>query len=302
MYSMPAWLAPAIGAGASILGNLFNAGTQNRANRESRDFTLQMYNRQRSDALADWNMMNDYNSPVAQMQRFRDAKLNPNLIYGQGTHGNAAPVRNVDADSWRPNPAQYDFSGVGDSLSRYFDIRLKEAQTDNVRENTNVAVQEGLLKAANIASVSQSTAKSEFELGLAKQLRANVVDASAENLRKLKQENTIMLNADERAAAMHSASLRESAEKILNMRAERANTHAERYRILQTVANLGKDAELKDLDLNLKRNGIQPSDNLFFRVLGQFLSGLGLNGFKKMPEFKMDVDKGGPYRPGGMPK
>lgn len=37
-----------------------------------------------------WNLQNEYNSPSAQMRRFQDAGLNPNLIYGQGTNGNAS--------------------------------------------------------------------------------------------------------------------------------------------------------------------------------------------------------------------
>lgn len=30
-----------------------------------------------------WNLTNEYNSPAAQMKRYQDAGLNPNLIYGQ---------------------------------------------------------------------------------------------------------------------------------------------------------------------------------------------------------------------------
>lgn len=37
-----------------------------------------------------WNLMNEYNSPAAQMQRFQDAGLNPNLIYGQ-SNATSAP-------------------------------------------------------------------------------------------------------------------------------------------------------------------------------------------------------------------
>lgn len=35
-----------------------------------------------------WKMQAEYNSPQAQMQRFSEAGLNPNLIYGQGSNGN----------------------------------------------------------------------------------------------------------------------------------------------------------------------------------------------------------------------
>lgn len=37
-----------------------------------------------------WNLMNEYNSPAAQMRRFQDAGLNPNLIYSQ-SNATSAP-------------------------------------------------------------------------------------------------------------------------------------------------------------------------------------------------------------------
>lgn len=40
-------------------------------------------------ALKLWNMNNEYNSPASQMARFKEAGLNPNLIYQQGTPGNS---------------------------------------------------------------------------------------------------------------------------------------------------------------------------------------------------------------------
>lgn len=39
-----------------------------------------------------WHMQNAYNSPEAQMQRFKNAGLNPHLIYGQGNSGNASSM------------------------------------------------------------------------------------------------------------------------------------------------------------------------------------------------------------------
>lgn len=37
-----------------------------------------------------WNLNNEYNTPAAQMQRFKEAGLNPNLVYTQGTPGNSS--------------------------------------------------------------------------------------------------------------------------------------------------------------------------------------------------------------------
>lgn len=36
-----------------------------------------------------WNLQNEYNSPAAQMKRYQDAGLNPNLIYGQSNEASA---------------------------------------------------------------------------------------------------------------------------------------------------------------------------------------------------------------------
>lgn len=44
----------------------------------------------KQNTLEMWNLMNEYNTPSAQMTRFKEAGLNPMLIYGQGTPGNAS--------------------------------------------------------------------------------------------------------------------------------------------------------------------------------------------------------------------
>jgi uncharacterized protein (DUF697 family) len=45
--------------------------------------------KQRKWAESMWNKQNAYNTPRMQMQRLRDAGLNPALMYGKGTTGNA---------------------------------------------------------------------------------------------------------------------------------------------------------------------------------------------------------------------
>lgn len=41
-------------------------------------------------AMQNWNTQNEYNTPSSQMSRYLAAGLNPNLIYGQGSNGNAS--------------------------------------------------------------------------------------------------------------------------------------------------------------------------------------------------------------------
>lgn len=46
-------------------------------------YNYMMKQQEQAYNLQMWNLMNEYNSPAAQMKRFQDAGLNPNLIYTQ---------------------------------------------------------------------------------------------------------------------------------------------------------------------------------------------------------------------------
>jgi len=73
-----------VAAGITAAGQGVNAFAQGKMNKKTRQWNEKMYGRQREDALADWARTNQYNSPLAQMQRFKEAGLNPHLIYGGG--------------------------------------------------------------------------------------------------------------------------------------------------------------------------------------------------------------------------
>lgn len=123
---MPFPLIPVIGAAAGLIGQGVNALSTSSANRRAEQFQRQMYDRQRADALADWNRNNEYNSPLAQMTRFKEAGLNPNLIYGQGTQ--AAPIRSSSVGNFKPDAPQFDLAGV---LREFMALQMEQAQISN---------------------------------------------------------------------------------------------------------------------------------------------------------------------------
>lgn len=91
-----------------------------------------------------WNLQNAYNSPAAQMARFKEAGLNPHLMYGQGTPGNAqAPPAYSPPDiQYKYEAPQYG-AAIGSILPTLMsvgswmqDMRLKEAQLIKVKEST----------------------------------------------------------------------------------------------------------------------------------------------------------------------
>lgn len=54
-----------------------------------------MWDQQNAYNLQLWKLQNEYDSPSAQMQRFQDAGLNPNLIYSQMQAGNNVSTQSM---------------------------------------------------------------------------------------------------------------------------------------------------------------------------------------------------------------
>jgi len=98
---MGPFLAAALPVLGNLAGNLIGSLVQGRHNKN----------------LAKYQ--NAYNSPQAQMNRFRKAGLNPNLIYTQGSSGNMSPIPTTDYQS--------DFANLG---SQYVGTQLAQTQSD----------------------------------------------------------------------------------------------------------------------------------------------------------------------------
>lgn len=133
-------------AAASTVNTAIGAMAQSNVNRRTREWNEKMYAQQRQDSLSDWRMQNEYNSPTAQMQRFRDAGLNPNLIYGQTNE--AATVRTTDVKPWNPKAPEY---GLDKAVDTYFNTQMKEAQINNLKaQNDNILAQKNYIDAQTL--------------------------------------------------------------------------------------------------------------------------------------------------------
>lgn len=76
--------------------------TKDMADYSQAAYNYQMQQQQQAFELEMWNLKNQYDSPAAQMQRYQDAGLNPNLIYGQ---------QNVSGNTPQGSPATFRSSG-----------------------------------------------------------------------------------------------------------------------------------------------------------------------------------------------
>lgn len=302
---LAAALPYAIPAAASLIGGGINAAAQGSMNAKTRDHNYEMWLKQNDQDFLNWqrqnqynenmwaqqkgyneglwnkqnqynqdmwNKQNQYDSPGAQMQRYKEAGLNPNLIYGQSNSGgsistatldNAPSSRSANLDGkpsaqWNPRAPNFDMSN---GIMAIADLKEKAARTNNLEALNEVYAQDAILRAAQTAntaaqttSLGVGTEKSKFELGLMSQLRQISVDAAEAGLRKIKTETDISLRRDERDAALNSSNLREAGQRIMNMRGQRLNQELEN--------------QLKQMDIQMRKMGIMPHDNAALRYLG----------------------------------
>lgn len=160
-----------VGAVGSLASNLLGNSSNRKQAREQRDWMERM-----------WNQQNSYNHPSAQMGRFKEAGLNPNLIYGTGSAsaGNADKVGSYDR-------ANMEFNNPMDAFT---DTRLKSAQTNNVETQNDNIIQDTALKGMQTAHEAGKAAKTTAERKTIDALRMHSVDAAAANVR-LSQQNIV---------------------------------------------------------------------------------------------------------------
>ena len=149
-----------INAGSSLIGSIAGAIGQNKIvnkqieaqkaeNQKNREYNMMLARQQNQWNLEQWQRENDYNSPTSQMARLREAGLNPDLMYGQGTTGNSfsSPEMTSGAPS-EPNDmsAMLSKRSFGQTMQQILDKeqqrRMNEAQIEAIRatareKNTN---------------------------------------------------------------------------------------------------------------------------------------------------------------------
>lgn len=114
-------------------------------------------------AMQSWNLMNDYNSPVKQMERLKAAGLNPLLVYGSGSvAGNTSGGPSLSGGGISTG-TQSMFKG----LSSILNLAQGQATLDNTHAQTtasNAAAGASNAQASNLnAQASINEVRSEFE-------------------------------------------------------------------------------------------------------------------------------------------
>ena len=141
----PVVVAAIIAGVAALAGAGVNAASQSKANSEQKKIAEEqnIYN------TSMWEKANAYNTPSAQMARYKAAGLNPNLVYSQQNTAEAIPkaaTRNYQAVDYGLDNAAAQAANLYMQYSQLqmqqkdneASVALKQAQADAVRQETLV--------------------------------------------------------------------------------------------------------------------------------------------------------------------
>lgn len=206
---------PLIGQGVSALSTMLTNRAQKKTN-------LDIYNTQRQDALADWNRQNQYNSPAAQMQRYKDAGLSPHLIYGQQ---NTAPaIRSTEAKAPQYMAPNIDVSGAANPL-------LIQAQLKNIEANTIKTLSE-----TNYKNLNTDLLRETFDYKVGQESwKTSLIQNKNLNL----QADTFKKQTEtDRMSKLLGGELTIQKQQIRNLLAKTDLTVAQKSQALQTISNM----------------------------------------------------------------
>lgn len=118
---------PLFGLGLDFIGNMFTNGQNRRSIEEANRLNYRMQQEQLAWNERIWHMYNEYNTPANQIQRLKEAGLNPNLLYGNPSQGtSSAPAQGT-------NPAQsqsFQMQGFGDMFSNAQQLMMQKKAND----------------------------------------------------------------------------------------------------------------------------------------------------------------------------
>lgn len=230
------WVGSAISAGASFLGGLISNNSQRKAvkeqiraqeleNQRNREYNLMLAQQQNAWNVEQWERENEYNDPAAQMKRFKNAGLNPDLMAGSGAQNLSAPSPTMTAGA--PSTPQ-DMSALGrrPNLGEAVQIALRDsmigAQIDNIKANTE--------KTRNESSILASDAKFR----------------DAYNQGVLNLQN-MQIRLDNSQLKLNDEELIKFRSEVAKLDAETNNVLAEYGKIRASIRNLDADTASKRL-------------------------------------------------------
>lgn len=279
----PLLLGGLVSAGGSVLSGLLGSHSQSQTNKTNLELAKyqnswneMMYERNLQDQIKLWNMQNEYNSPSEQMSRFLEAGLNPNLIYGQGSPGNASGLnapsapRSADMQVQPVDSPLIGFSHAASLANQYIqayyqnksleaDIALKDAETLN-----KLAGVSGVRANSRLAEVNADIQeKTRMDIMAGVRARTESAEAKAKYDKYMSTDDMLAIQGELKHLDVH----------LTQRRIE--NLEYATRRLAQT-----KDYEAWEQDV-IRETGIRPGSPNWYSVIVTLLKNFGATNLLK---------------------
>lgn len=263
-------VAAAISAGAVLAGGGIDALQTGNQNRKNRAFTEYMYNKQVQTNRDFADAQNHYNSPEAVMQRNREAGLNPN--FGLVDSGGPTPAANIQSPD--VGNFQYDnprsggaIADAGNKIAQYQMFERNRLVNEGLElDNANKATQNELYNQDLILKQFNSQIRG-IDFTYAEQLKKSQVDALDIANKQGRANLTYSFNEEQRRAAMSTSDLKEAVQRVLTLQIGREEA-------AQRIANMKKDEQIKQMEIQMRNLGVQPGSKDWMYALGMFINHL----------------------------
>ena len=266
-------LGAIIGAGANLLVQNRNIKNQKETTKKQRAHELYQYDIQRLDAIRDRDFNNQYNHPLQQMARLKEAGLNPNLVYGKGAANTASQIRPSSMNNTSAVAPRLDPNAFQGAIGSIAQLKVLGAQTDNLHASAQN-------QQARTLHERIKTLDSTFDYGIKKELKATI-----KNQIKADYHKTIVdtgLSASRSVLADTQSEL--NVAKIDTEIAKRLLTNSQVQLTKEQVAKLQDEDVIRELNKQFARLKIRPGDPGWTQA--------GLKILDKIPSTNLRINKG----------
>lgn len=198
-------------------------------------------NRQnRKAALRDWHRQNAYNHPTQQMQRLKEAGLNPNMVYGGGATTLAQPIHS-------PQAKAPDVETIPQALGQYVDLQNKGLQKNNMQNALKIQEEEIKNKEAQRKNLEANTLSTLTGIDLkkldinAKEIFNQFLPEYAEQRnRALKTGTDIKVNQNEMEKLMFPNKVEEVLANIANIKGRTSMIPAQKEKLQKEIQQINQ--------------------------------------------------------------
>lgn len=278
-----------LGVGTNIATAGLNYAAATRNNRMQLAYNREMYDRQRADALSDYNMQNQYNSPMAQMARFSQAGLNPNLIYKQSNEGGT--VRSTDAKSYNPTAPKFESMDVANIIAQSQQSANIQAQTDLINERVQTEKLTQQLKQWDALMKPLDYASKETKNYVAGELAETQVEAGKQGLNQLLANIKATTERNEREnqlqpgkISIQNKTIDAIAENILYTKTKEKLTNQQIQNLQAVLQQVKTSTELQQTEIDLRKKGFSYNDPYYIRVVADKTLDVINEGLKRFGE------------------